>query len=129
MAITAKDIEIMSPVGSYEMLMAAIQGGADSVYFGIGNLNMRSKSSKNFTTEDLKKIVDICNEHKVRTYITLNTVIYDQELENMREIVDAAKNMVLQQLLLPMFQLFSMHIHRELKFIFQHRAMLLILKL
>ena len=91
MAITAGDIEIMSPVGSYEMLMAAIQGGADSVYFGIGNLNMRSKSSKNFTTEDLKKIVNICEEHKVRTYITLNTVIYDQELEDMRAIVDAAK--------------------------------------
>jgi putative protease len=89
--ITAKDIEIMSPVGSYEMLMAAIQGGANSVYFGIENLNMRSKSSKNFTIEDLKKIVDICEEHHVRTYITLNTVIYDKELTKMREIVDAAK--------------------------------------
>ncbi len=81
----------MSPVGSYEMLMAAIQGGANSVYFGIENLNMRSKSSKNFTFEDLKKIVDICEEHQVRTYITLNTVIYDNEQAKMREIVDAAK--------------------------------------
>ncbi len=89
--ITAKDIEIMSPVGSYEMLMAAIQGGANSVYFGIENLNMRSKSSKNFTIEDLKNIVEICNQHQVRTYITLNTVIYDEELSKMREIVDAAK--------------------------------------
>ncbi len=88
---TAKDIEIMSPVGSYEMLMGAIQGGANSVYFGIENLNMRSKSSKNFTIKDLKKIVEIANEHNVRTYITLNTVIYDKELEKMREIVDAAK--------------------------------------
>jgi putative protease len=91
MNLTAKDIEIMSPVGSYEMLMAAIQGGANSVYFGVENLNMRSKSSKNFTLDDLKNIVEICNEHQVRTYITLNTVMYDAELEQMRRIVDAAK--------------------------------------
>lgn len=89
--ITARDIEIMSPVGSYEMLMAAIQGGANSVYFGIENLNMRSKSSKNFTIEDLKKIVSLCQEYEVRTYITLNTVIFDKELDLMREIVDASK--------------------------------------
>ena len=89
--LTAQDIEIMSPVGSYEMLAAAIQGGADSVYFGIADLNMRSKSSKNFTIEDLKKIVEIAQSHHVKTYITLNIVIYDQELEKMREIVDAAK--------------------------------------
>jgi len=89
--ITAKDIEIMSPVGSYEMLAAAIQGGADSVYFGIADLNMRSKSSKNFTIDDLKKIVEIAQSHNVKTYITLNIVIYDQELDKMREIVDAAK--------------------------------------
>ena len=88
---SAKDIEIMSPVGSYEMLMAAIQGGANSVYFGIEKLNMRSKSSKNFTLDDMRKIVEICEEHNVRTYITLNTVIYDQELSLMREIVQAAK--------------------------------------
>ncbi len=85
------DIEIMAPVGSYESLMAAIQGGANSVYFGIGNLNMRSKSSKNFTLDDLVKISNICKENNVRTYITLNTVIYDSELNTMREIVDAAK--------------------------------------
>ncbi len=89
--MTANDIEIMAPVGSYESLMAAIQGGANSVYFGIGNLNMRSKSSKNFTINDLIKISDICNEKNVRTYITLNTVIYDNELEDMRSIVDAAR--------------------------------------
>ena len=89
--MTAKDIEIMAPVGSYESLMAAIQGGANSVYFGIGKLNMRSKSSKNFTIDDLVKISDICKENSIRTYITLNTVIYDHELEIMREIVDAAK--------------------------------------
>ncbi len=91
MTTTAKDIEIMSPVGSYEMLAAAIQGGANSVYFGIENLNMRSKSSKNFTIEDLKKIVEIAESANVRTYVTVNTVIYDQELDTMRRIVDAAK--------------------------------------
>jgi putative protease len=89
--MTAKDIEIMSPVGSYEMLAAAFQGGADSVYFGIGNLNMRSKSSKNFTIDDLKTIAAMCNERGVKTYITLNTVVYDKELDDMRRIVDAAK--------------------------------------
>jgi len=89
--MTANDIEIMAPVGSYESLMAAIQGGANSVYFGIGNLNMRSKSSKNFTLNDLVQISNICKENNVRTYITLNTVIYDSELGTMRDIVDAAK--------------------------------------
>lgn len=89
--MTAKDIEIMAPVGSYASLMAAIQGGADSVYFGVENLNMRSKSSQNFTIDDLKEISRICHEHNIRTYITLNTVIYDKELEKMKAIVDAAK--------------------------------------
>jgi len=90
--MTAKDIEIMAPVGSYASLMAAIQGGANSVYFGIENLNMRSKSSQNFTIEDLVEISRICKENNIRTYITLNTVIYDHELEKMRSIVDAAKS-------------------------------------
>ncbi|MAE09217.1 MAG: collagenase-like protease [Bacteroidetes bacterium] len=80
----------MAPVGSYESLMAAIQGGANSVYFGIGNLNMRSKSSKNFTLDDLIKISSICKENNVRTYITLNAVIYDSEIDTMQEVVDAA---------------------------------------
>ncbi len=90
--MTAKDVEIMAPVGSYESLMAAIQGGADSIYFGIEQLNMRSKSSNNFTLEDLVKISEICQEQNIRTYITLNTVIYDDELPLMRKIVDAAKS-------------------------------------
>jgi putative protease len=89
--MTASDIEIMAPVGSYESLSAAIQGGANSVYFGIGHLNMRSKSSKNFTLDDLKEISSIAQENKLRTYITLNTVIYDDELEEMKKIVNAAK--------------------------------------
>jgi len=84
-------IEIMSPVGSYESLMAAIQGGANSVYFGIGRLNMRSRSSKNFTIDDLKEIARITAEHNVKSYITLNTIIYDSEMEEMKEIVDVAK--------------------------------------
>lgn len=81
----------MAPVGSYESLTAAIQGGADSVYFGIGKLNMRSRSSKNFTLDDLEKISGICRENGIRSYITLNTIIYDQELEEMKKIVNAAK--------------------------------------
>ena len=86
-----EDFEIMAPVGSYESLMAAIQGGANSVYFGIEKMNMRAHSSNNFTFDDLEKIVSICNEYQVKTYLTVNTVVYDQELQLMREIIDSAK--------------------------------------
>jgi collagenase. Unknown type peptidase. MEROPS family U32 len=89
--MTRNDIEIMAPVGSYESLMGAIQGGANSVYFGIEQLNMRAKSSNNFSTEDLKQIVSIANEHNIKTYLTVNTVIYDKELTLMRQVIDAAK--------------------------------------
>ena len=81
----------MAPVGSYESLMAAIQGGADSIYFGIEGLNMRARSANNFTTEDLFKIVEICNEKGLKSYLTVNTVIYDGDIELMHTIVDAAK--------------------------------------
>jgi putative protease len=89
--LSSKSIEIMSPVGSMESLMAAIQAGASSVYFGIGKLNMRSRSSKNFTIDDLKEITSICGKHDVRSYITLNTIIYDEELDEMKKLVDAAR--------------------------------------
>ncbi len=82
----------MSPVGSYESLMAAIQGGADSVYFGIEGLNMRSRSSHNFTVDDLRQIVAICREHGIKSYLTVNTVIYGEDLALMRSIIDAAKD-------------------------------------
>ncbi|NOZ47533.1 MAG: U32 family peptidase [Chlorobi bacterium] len=85
------DIEIMAPVGSYESLMAAIQGGANSVYFGIEQLNMRAKSSNNFTIDDLKNIVSICNEHQIKSYLTVNTIIYDHDISLMHSIVDVAK--------------------------------------
>lgn len=84
-------IEIMSPVGSFESLAAAIQAGAGSVYFGIGKLNMRSKSSKNFSLDDLREIADTCNQHKVKSYVTINTVVFDQELPEMRQLIDAVK--------------------------------------
>lgn len=89
--MTAKDIEIMAPVGSYESLMAAIQGGANSVYFGVGKLNMRSRSSKNFTLDDLAEISKICHENGLRSYLALNTIIYNTELTEMKQFVDAAK--------------------------------------
>ena len=81
----------MAPVGSYEALSAAIQAGAGSVYFGIGKLNMRSKSTKNFTLDDLHNIATICDEHNVKSYVTINTVVFDEELEEMRQLVDAVK--------------------------------------
>jgi U32 family peptidase len=83
-------MEITAPVGSYESLMAAIQAGADSVYFGIGKLNMRSKSSINFTLRDLVKISNICKKANIRTYLTLNSVIYDAEMKEMKKIVNSA---------------------------------------
>ena len=89
--MTREDLEIMAPVGSYESLMAAIQGHADSVYFGIEKLNMRSRSSNNFTFEDLERIAAIAKEHGLKTYLTVNTVIYDDEIALMHQIVDAAK--------------------------------------
>lgn len=82
----------MAPVGSYESLMAAIQGGANSVYFGIEQLNMRSRSSNNFTCDDLAKIVDIAHQHNIKTYLTVNTVIYNNELPLMRQVIDCAKD-------------------------------------
>lgn len=81
----------MAPVGSYESLRAAIQGGANSVYFGIEGLNMRSRSSNNFTVDDLHQIVKIAKQHNVKTYLTVNTVLYDGDLELMRKIILAAK--------------------------------------
>jgi len=89
--MTEKNIEIMAPAGSYESLMAAIQGGATSVYFGVGKLNMRSRSSQNFTLDDLEKISAICHDNGLKSYITLNTIIYDRELTEMKHIVNAAK--------------------------------------
>ena len=81
----------MAPVGSRESLAAAIQAGAGSIYFGIGQLNMRSHSANHFTIEDLKEIAETCNERGIKTYLTVNTVIYGEDINAMREIIDAAK--------------------------------------
>lgn len=89
--MNASQIEIMAPVGCWESLAAAIEAGATSVYFGIEHLNMRARSSANFTTEDMHRIVAICREARVKTYLTLNTVMYPEDLGLLREIVDHAK--------------------------------------
>ncbi len=81
----------MAPAGNFECLQAAIQGGADSVYFGVGRLNMRSHSANNFAPEDLREVVRICREAGVKSYMTLNIVLYPEDLEPMREALDAAK--------------------------------------
>ncbi|MFC2086924.1 U32 family peptidase [Bacteroidota bacterium] len=86
-----QNIEIMAPVGSYESLQAAIQGGADSVYFGTGHLNMRSKSAGNFMLNDMERIVEICRENDIKCYLTLNTVIYNADIPSMWKAIDAAK--------------------------------------
>jgi len=84
-----KDIEIMAPVGSYESLSAAIQGGADSIYFGVEHLNMRAGSSNNFTLDDLRKIAVICNDKGLKSYLTVNVPVYDNEIGQMYKIIDA----------------------------------------
>jgi U32 family peptidase len=91
MAIKRQDIELMAPAGSYESLMAAINVGADSVYFGAGNLNMRARSSANFTIKDIQKISEICKSHNVKSYLTLNIVAYDSEMNEILDIINSAK--------------------------------------
>ncbi|MBF1637091.1 MAG: U32 family peptidase [Prevotella sp.] len=86
------DFEIMAPVGSRESLAAAIHAGANSVYFGIGKLNMRSHSANHFTIDDLKEIAETCNAQNIKTYLTVNTVIYGEDITTMHEIIDAAKD-------------------------------------
>src|SRR3712207_9097472 len=86
-----KDFEIMAPVGSRESLAAAIQAGADSIYFGIENLNMRARSANTFTIDDLREIAQTCDAHGMKSYLTVNTIIYDKDIPLMRTIVDAAK--------------------------------------
>lgn len=86
-----EEFEIMAPVGSRESLAAAIKAGAGSVYFGIGQLNMRSHSANHFTIDDLREIAATCDKHGIKTYLTVNTIIYGEDLNAMREIVDAAK--------------------------------------
>lgn len=86
-----KDIELMAPAGDFESLRAAIQGGANAVYFGVGKLNMRSGSAKNFTIEDLPNITEICREAQIKSYLTLNIIMYDAELEAMKNLLVKAK--------------------------------------
>ena len=85
------DFEIMAPVGSRESLAAAIQAGADSIYFGIGRLNMRAHSASAFTIDDLREIAQTCSDHGIKSYLTVNTIIYQEDLNDMRHIIDAAR--------------------------------------
>ena len=87
-----KSLEIMAPAGNFECLHAAIQGGADSVYFGVEKLNMRSHSANNFRMEDLPEICSICRKHGIKSYLTLNIVLYQEDLDDMRKTLDAAKS-------------------------------------
>ncbi|MCM1137941.1 MAG: U32 family peptidase [Duncaniella sp.] len=86
-----KDYEIMAPVGCYESLHAAIEAGADAIYFGVEGLNMRSRSSVNFTLDDLRNIASICDRAGVKSYLTVNTIIYNNEIEKCHAIIDAVK--------------------------------------
>ena len=84
-------IELMAPAGSYEALMAAIHAGCDSVYFGVEQFNMRARATMNFTLEDLEKVGNICREHHVRSYLTLNTIVYDHDLSAIKTVLDKAR--------------------------------------
>ena len=87
-----KDIEIMAPVGSYESLVAAVAAGANSVYFGIGALNMRAASAANFGADDMAEIVEYAHSHGVKAYLTVNTIVYEEEIALMRTVLDAARD-------------------------------------
>lgn len=91
MTLKREEIELLAPVGSYESLMAAIQGGANAVYFGVGRLNMRSMSTNNFTIDDLNKILTICHENNIKTYVTVNSVMYDEDLVELETTLKACK--------------------------------------
>ena len=91
MTMEKRKLEIMAPAGNFECLHAAIQGGADSVYFGVEKLNMRSHSANNFKMTDLQEIVDICSKYGVKTYLTLNIALFGEDLEDMKRTLDAAK--------------------------------------
>ncbi len=84
-------IELMAPAGSYDAIAAAIKAGANSIYFGVEQLNMRTKSSHNFTIEDMAKIAQICRDNGLKSYLTLNTIVYDHDINLMKRIIDAAK--------------------------------------
>lgn len=86
-----QQIEVMAPAGSFDSLMAAIKAGAQSVYLGVGELNMRARASHNFTLEDLSEVVSICRKHRVKVYLTLNTVMYGADLPEMKKVCDKAK--------------------------------------
>ena len=86
-----KELEIMAPAGSFDCLLAAIEGGADSVYFGIGHLNMRSHSANNFAREDLPEIMRICRSYGVKAYMTLNITLYGEDLQAAYDTLDTAK--------------------------------------
>ncbi len=90
MNIKREEIELMAPVGSFESLTAAIQGGADSIYFGVEQLNMRAKSTNNFTTDDLRQIVKTCKKNNIKSYLVVNTIIYDHDVRVMKQLVDIA---------------------------------------
>ena len=117
-------IEIMSPVGSYESLMAAIQAGAGSVYFGVGKMNMRSRSAANFDYDDLQQITQICREHNVRSYLTVNTVVYNNEVDEVVKLVDLAQNARSQPLSPPTGPLSSIAAKSAWKCIFPPSATL-----
>ncbi|MFY7989214.1 MAG: peptidase U32 family protein [Fluviicola sp.] len=84
-------LELMAPAGSYEAIAAAIKAGADSIYFGVEQLNMRTKSTHNFTLEDLEQIAEICQENNIKSYLTLNTIVYDHDIQLMKRIIEQAK--------------------------------------
>ena len=92
-----KKVELMAPAGNFESMVAAIQGGADSIYFGIEQLNMRARATMNFTIDDLGKIAELCGEHGVKSYITLNTILYNHDLSLMKMIIGKAKGQYIKR--------------------------------
>ena len=84
-------VKILAPAGNFESLMAAVNAGTDEIYFGIGILNMRAAGANNFSINDLEKISEICRKNKIKSWVTLNTVVYDEEIEEIKEILNNAE--------------------------------------
>ncbi len=107
MNVTEPSIELLSPAGDFASLVAAAQGGADAVYFGAGNLNMRISSTKNFSVNDLPEIRKITDEYKLRAYLTLNTVMYDKDMDEMKAMVRQAKDAGIDAVIASDFSVFT----------------------
>lgn len=105
--MTLKKPELLAPVGSFESIHSAIKAGADAIYFGVEQLNMRTKSIPTITIEDISEVGQICSQHQIKAYLTLNTVVYDYDMQLARKIISECKNQRLDAVIASDFAVFD----------------------